>query len=141
MRRRFDHQRVAIGQRQNRLCRGVVRHGEFVILQYRRGQQAGLAAASERLQDRVAIAQRIEPELRLLDHGADLGGKNFQAPCPALPRWAQRAVVAIGRHLIAEKEHQPAAASEIGVEHTGLAGGELGHVAEKHAVVAAEVSI
>ena len=54
---------------------------------------------------------------------------------------AQLAVVAVGQHLVAEEEDQVAAAAEVGVQHAGLAGGELGHVAEEDAVVAAQVAL
>ena len=111
------------------------------MLEDGRGQQAGLAAAAKRLHDRMAIAQRIEAELRAIDQGAEPGGQDVRPPCPALPRRAQLAVVLLGQHLVAEKEHQVAAALEIGVQHAGLAGGELGHVAEEHAVVPGQVAI
>ena len=72
-------------------------------------------------------------------------------PCPAPPcpagsgaawrRWAEFAVISLGQDLIAEKEDQVAAAAEIGVQHAGFAGGELGHVAGQHTLVAGQVAI
>ena len=110
------------------------------MLEDGRGQQAGLSAAAKRLQDRMPIVQRIEAELGAIDHGAQAGRQDVRPPCPALSRHAQFAVVAVGQHLIAEEEDDVAAALEIGVERVGLAGGELGDIAEEEAVVAAQAA-
>ena len=50
------------------------------------------------------------------------------------------AIISLGQHLRAEKEHQVAAVAEIGVQHAGLAGRKLCHVAEEYAIVASQIA-
>ena len=90
----------------------------------------------KRGQQRMPIAERIEAILGL--------GDQFVQPRPAARARrvaGQLAVVAVGQTWSPRKNTRPPPCFEIRVQHAGFAGGELADVAQKHAVVAAQVAL
>ena len=89
----------------------------------------------------MPIFEGIEAELGPIDHGPEPSVQNVGPPCPALRGWAKFPIVGVGQHTVAQKEHQIAAALQIALQYAGLAASELGHVAEEHAVVRAQIPV
>ena len=85
----------------------------------------------------MAVLQRVDRNELFGDDRAQPGGQDARLVVFA----AQLAVVSLGLDLGAEEKDQVSARLEVGVQHPGFAGGELGNVAKKNAVVTAQIAL